>query len=497
MDASRSRDLQPAARELVLTRVFKAPRRLVFEAWTDQELLAQWWGPRGFTNPVCELDARVAGTIRIDMRGPDGTVYPMTGVIREIVEPERLVFICTPLDRDGRAIFEVENTVTFTERSGKTTVTVQARVGMSTPAAVPYLEGMEPGWSQSLERLAKQLTSMKGTGGGVTSPETKGLTPTADREIVVSRVFEAPRELVWEAWTDPEQVVRWWGPRGFTTTIEIMDVRPGGVWKHVMHGPDGTDYPNKSVFIEVVKPERIVFSHGGGTKGRRGVSFEATWTFEALNRHQTRVTMRGVFPSAKERERVVKEYGAIEGGKQTLERLGEHLQAKAGSGTVPAERDFVITRVFDAPREHVWQAWTEPERLREWWGPKGFTMLSLKLDLRPGGIFHYCMRAPDGGEMWGKFVFREIVAPERIVFVNSFSDSEGNVARHPGHLGWPLEILNTLTLTERAHRTTLRLQGHPINATEEEQRTFEAGRASMQQGFTGTFDQLAAYLAKT
>jgi len=148
------------------------------------------------------------------------------------------------------------------------------------------------------------------------------------RELVLTRIFEAPRELVWEAWTDPQQVVRWWGPRGFTTTIETMDVRPGGVWKHVMHGPDGTDYPNKSVFIEIVKPERIVFSHGGGTKGRRGVRFEATWTFEALNRHQTRVTMRGVFASAEDRERVVREYGAIEGGKQTLERLAEHLQAR-------------------------------------------------------------------------------------------------------------------------------------------------------------------------
>jgi uncharacterized protein YndB with AHSA1/START domain len=309
------------------------------------------------------------------------------------------------------------------------------------------------------------------------------------RELVLTRVFEAPRELVWEAWTDPEQVVRWWGPRGFTTTIEIMDVRPGGVWKHVMHGPDGTDYPNESVFIEVAKPERIVYTHGGRTKGRRAVSFESTWTFEALNPHQTKVTMRGVFPSPEERERVVKEYGAVE-------RLNEHLRATAANVKDAPESDFIITRVFDAPREHVWQAWTEPERLREWWGPKGFTMLSFRLDLRPGGMFHYCMGAPDSSEMWGRFFFREIVAPERIVFVNSFSDSEGKVARHPLHLGWPLEVLNTLTFTERAHRTTLRLQGHPINATEEERRTFEAGRTSMQQGFTGTFDQLEAYLAK-
>lgn len=147
---------------------------------------------------------------------------------------------------------------------------------------------------------------------------------TAEREIVITRVVDAPRELVWQAWTDPRHVVRWWGPRGFSTTIEKMDVRPGGVWKHVMHGPDGTDYPNSSVFKEVVKPERIVFSHGGGKAGGPGAHFMATWTFEALG-DKTRVTIHMVFDSVVDRDVVVKEYGAIEGGKQTLARLEEYL----------------------------------------------------------------------------------------------------------------------------------------------------------------------------
>ena len=149
-------------------------------------------------------------------------------------------------------------------------------------------------------------------------------TSTANREIVITRVFDAPRELVWEAWTNPEHVVHWWGPNGFTTTIEKMDVRVGGVWKHVMHGPDGKDYPNKSVFTEVIKPERIEFSHDGGTKGKPGVQFDATWTFEALG-VQTKVTIYMLFPTASDRDRVVKEYGAIEGGKQTLARLADYL----------------------------------------------------------------------------------------------------------------------------------------------------------------------------
>jgi uncharacterized protein YndB with AHSA1/START domain len=164
--------------------------------------------------------------------------------------------------------------------------------------------------------------------------------------------------------------------------------------------------------------------------------------------------------------------------------------------TSTSDREIVISRDFEAPRELVFKAWTESERLKQWWGPKGFTMLSVKLDLRPGGVFHYCMRAPNGSGMWGKFVYREIVAPERIVFINSFSDEKGNLTRHPLSPSWPLEALNTLTFTEHEGETTLKLRGSPINASEEERKTFEAGFDSMRQGFKGTLDQLAAYLVK-
>jgi uncharacterized protein YndB with AHSA1/START domain len=154
-------------------------------------------------------------------------------------------------------------------------------------------------------------------------------TSTSDREIVVSRVFDAPRELVWQAMTDPKHVVHWWGPSGFTTTIETMELRPGGVWKHVMHGPDGTDYPNKSIFKEIVKPERIVYAHSGSKKGGPGVSFEMTWTFETVDQNKTRLTLRQVYDSAADRDTIIREYGAIEGAKQTFQRLAEHLPKMA------------------------------------------------------------------------------------------------------------------------------------------------------------------------
>src|SRR5438067_189284 len=138
----------------------------------------------------------------------------------------------------------------------------------------------------------------------------------------------------------------------------------------------------------------------------------------------------------------------------------------------PATAEFSISRVFDAPRETVFAAFTEADRLMQWWGPKGFTMQVAKLDLRPGGVFLYGMRAPDGQDMWGKFVYREIAPPERLVFVVSFTDEQGNLKRHPMSATWPLEVLNTMTLAESGGKTTLTISGAPINATDEERATF-------------------------
>jgi uncharacterized protein YndB with AHSA1/START domain len=143
--------------EVKFTRVFDAPRQLVFKAWTDPKHVAQWWGPTGFTNPRCELDVRPGGAIRIDMRAPDGTVYPMSGVYQEIVEPERLVFTSIALDDAGNPLFENLNTVTFTEHAGKTTITLQTCVIKSTDKALQYLKGMEIGWSMTLDRLEAHI----------------------------------------------------------------------------------------------------------------------------------------------------------------------------------------------------------------------------------------------------------------------------------------------------------------------------------------------------
>ncbi len=161
-----------------------------------------------------------------------------------------------------------------------------------------------------------------------------------------------------------------------------------------------------------------------------------------------------------------------------------------------AQREFVITREFDAPRDLVWKAWTERDRLMQWFGPKGFTMTQAKLDLRPGGIFHYCLRGPDGKDMWGKFVYREVEPPQRIVLVNSFSDEKGNLTRHPMSPTWPREMLSTTTFVERNGKTTITIRWSPLNPTDAERKTFDESHEGMKIGWTGTFDQLAEYLAK-
>jgi len=160
------------------------------------------------------------------------------------------------------------------------------------------------------------------------------------------------------------------------------------------------------------------------------------------------------------------------------------------------KKELKITREFDAPRDLVWEVHTTPEHMARWWGPKGFKTLVTKMDLRPGGIFHYGMEAPDGTKMWGRFVYREIVPKEKMVFVVSFSDENGGVTANPYSKTWPLETLNTVTLEERNGKTILTITGHPINSTPEQDQEFYAAFAGMNQGFKGTYDQLEAYLAE-
>jgi uncharacterized protein YndB with AHSA1/START domain len=163
------------------------------------------------------------------------------------------------------------------------------------------------------------------------------------RSIVISRTIDAPRDLVFAAWTDTRHLAEWWGPNGFSTTTSAFDMRPGGVWRFVMHGPDGRDYENRITYDEIVRPERIVYHHGGG-EDVEPVEFATTVTFEDIG-GKTKLTMRAVFPTAAERDRVIREYGAEEGGRQTLGRLAEHVAKMAAARQARAPREPFERRV--------------------------------------------------------------------------------------------------------------------------------------------------------
>jgi len=148
------------------------------------------------------------------------------------------------------------------------------------------------------------------------------------KAIIATRVLDVPRDLVFSVWSDAKHLAKWWGPDGFTTTTHAMDFRPGGVWRFVMHGPDGHDYDNRITYDEIVKPERLVYHHGGG-EDVEPVQFRTTVTFEDLGSNKTRLTLHAVFPSAAERDRVIKEYGADKGAAQTLARLADYVATRS------------------------------------------------------------------------------------------------------------------------------------------------------------------------
>ena len=167
------------------------------------------------------------------------------------------------------------------------------------------------------------------------------------------------------------------------------------------------------------------------------------------------------------------------------------MAEQSRTGTEPAGRELVITRVFDAPRDLVFKAWTEPERFVRWWGPNDFTTPACTIDLRAGGRIHFCMRAPDGQDIWCGGIYREVGPPERIVVTDYFADEQGNVVS-PEHYGlsanWPRETLVTVTFEVEAGKTKVTLRHAAGGGLAEE-------IESADQGWSESFDKLAEYLA--
>ena len=320
---------------------------------------------------------------------------------------------------------------------------------------------------------------------------------TSERELVTTYIFDAPSELVWKAWTDPKLIPRWWGPRRYTTTVEKMEVRPGGTWRFIQRDAEGNVYGFHGEYKEVVPPKRIVdtFEY----EEMPGHVLVESATFEEID-GRTKVTQKSVFETVEDLEGMLAS-GMEEGARETMERfteLVEELKEGATDSKLagrkrarPGAREsgLVITRIFDAPRERVWKACTDPGEMKKWWGPKGFTTPVLSADLRIGGAFRYCMRSPEGKDYWGTGVYREIVPGKRLVYTDSFSDEKGNVvpATYYGmNAEIPLEMLVTITFEDEdgGTKVTLRHAGMPPGPD----------RDGATQGWNEMFDKLVTRL---
>jgi uncharacterized protein YndB with AHSA1/START domain len=306
-------------------------------------------------------------------------------------------------------------------------------------------------------------------------------------EIRISRVYDAPVKTVWDAWTDPKQVAQWWGPRGFTLTTHSKDLRPGGHWAYTMHGPDGTDYENKTIYHEVEPCARLVYDHGGNDD--RAPLFHVTATFAEV-KGQTRLELRFTMSTAEEAERT-RQFIKKAGGESTWDRLAEYL-AEGSTG----KRMFVINRSFDTPIDTMFRMWTEPAHLSSWLAPTGFTMEYVRADFRPGGSTMWRMTDGRGLTMYACAEYREITPPHRIVYIQNFCDESASLSRHPLAPTWPAYMLTQVTLTEEGpDRTRVTVEWEPYGgATPAEIDTFVAGRTGMTAGWTGSFDKLEEVL---
>ncbi len=299
----------PADRVILSSRTFEYSRELVFRAWSDPKLLATWWGPKGFTNTFYEFDQQPGGRWKFTMHGPDGHNYENDSIFREIVPDARIVFdhVCNPLFRmvatfDGPAESCTLLTWRMIFETAEVCAAVKSRVGDANEENFDRLEAV----------LAKMKTEI------ATAPS--ALPTLAERELTLSREIDATPAEVFTMWT--EHFSEWWGPHGMTTPFVEMDLRPGGVFRTVMRAPDGTEYPTKGVFLDVIENEKIVFTDafGPGWEPAVDLFFTAITTFEPLPGGKTRYTARALHWTVANREAHEK-MGFHQGWGESLDRL--------------------------------------------------------------------------------------------------------------------------------------------------------------------------------
>jgi uncharacterized protein YndB with AHSA1/START domain len=466
------------AAPFTISRVLQAPRELVYQVHTDPAHLARWMSPEGFESIHARQEFRVGGTYHYGLRGPGGLEMWGKQVYLEIVPPEKIVLLQSFSDRNGGLArhpmspswpLEMLATTTFEALgAARCRVTIRWQPHQSDPAGHAAFDGARPGmtggFEGTLKKLEAYLASLQEAGPDARGNETSVEYPS-DTEMVFARVFEAPRALVWKAHVTPGMVEQWWGPAGFTNTTHEMSVKPGGVWRLTMHGPDGTGYPNTLTYLEVKPEERLRYDHGDFER----VHFRVTTDFIAEGPSRTRLVTRMVFPSKVSRDETAR--FAVDGHASTMGRLEAFLPDLGRR----LDWELRIERTLLAPRARVFEAWSRPESVSLWFAPKGLTVPVCEMEFRQGGAWKLCMRMPDGSDHWMTGRYLEIRSPEKLVWESTLS------GQPPGH-----RIHTTVDFIEEGGRT--RLKVHQVY-------TGFAQKLPSEAGWTSTLENLAAHVA--
>lgn len=308
-------------------------------------------------------------------------------------------------------------------------------------------------------------------------------------ELKLIRLYNAPVEMVWAAWTDPKRAAKWWGPRGFTITTHGKDLRPGGFWHYTMHGPDGADYPNKTIYYEVEEQRRLVYDHGANDD--QPPLFRVTVTFEKKG-DRTQMDMTMAFPSPEIAEQS-KKFIKLASGNSTWDRLAEYLEKESSQNEI-----FVINESFNAPIEKVFEMWVNPKHFSQWLAPTGAEMEYIQSDIAEGKTSFYKMTFEGGLKLFGKIKYQKITPPNGLEYVQMFSDEKGNLGKHPLVPVWPTYMASKVEFSQEGDdQTRVTVYWQPSgDVTAEEIKAFSEMKASMTQGWSGSFDKLESYLAK-
>lgn len=306
-------------------------------------------------------------------------------------------------------------------------------------------------------------------------------------EFKIIRKYNSPIKTVWNAWVDSDQVAKWWGPRGFSITNHSKDLKIGGHWSYTMHGPDGTDYPNRTFYHEVKPYSRLVYDHGASEN--TPPLFRVTAVFKELNPSETQLEMTMACETAEAAEQIQK-FIKQANGNSTWDRFAEYLEFQKNKKII-----FVINRSFSIPLEKMFQIWTEPKHVTQWLSPTGTEMNFLKGDIRTDGRTFYKMWGKDM-TLFGKAHYLKIESPHALIYTQEFCDENEKTIRHPMAPIWPETMLTTVNLTsEGSEKTRVMITWEPYGKfTPEENQFFAEARPGMTMGWTGSFDKLEDYI---